>query len=248
MTTVAAMICSDGLVMGSDTKVVGGDMKYSENKIEEFSIGDSPLIIGGAGSLRHCKDAIRWMQLDNVDEKLGRDKTFNHFLDTIVESSMPDFVNDYKIKYGCEPEIEMLVGSIDEGGTPRLVQLYSDGDYDHMERYCATGTGAIFGEVLLRKLYKPEIKVNEAERLIAYIIWEIQSIDNYSGLDMQLVCLSTDKTVRQAKRTDVEAYKQIPRAIHKAYQELYQEIQGIDAQLIKDAIENLNNALGIEGT
>lgn len=58
MTTAPAMIYADGLVMGSDTKVVGGDIKYSQNKIEIFHIGDSPLIIGGAGSLRQGRDAI----------------------------------------------------------------------------------------------------------------------------------------------------------------------------------------------
>lgn len=245
MTTVAAMICADGLVMGSDTKVVGADIKYSENKIDVFYIGKSPLLIGGAGSLRHGKDAIRWMNVENADDKLGKDKSFNHFLDVMVESTLPDFVNDYKIKYGDEPDLEMLVGSIDEDGSPRLVQIYSDGDYDHLESYCAIGSGGIFGEVLLRKLYAPVIKVSEAERLIAYLIWEIQDIDNNSGEDMQLICLSKNKTYKSVSRLDIEAYKQLPKAIHNAYPQLYTEIQSVDMNSIKNAISTLNRTLGV---
>jgi len=51
MTTVAAMICADGLVMGSDTKVVseGSGIKWSANKLTTAMLGDSPLVIGCAG-------------------------------------------------------------------------------------------------------------------------------------------------------------------------------------------------------
>lgn len=245
MTTVAAMICSDGLVMGSDTKVVGGNMKYSENKIEEFNLGKSPLIIGGAGSSRHCRDVIKWMRMDSIDDKLGRDKTFDRFLDAVVERTIPDFVDDYKLKYGEEPEIEMLIGSIDEDGTPRLVQVYSDGQYDHMEGYCTIGSGGIFGEVLLRKLYRPEVKIEEAERLIAYIIWEIQDIDNYSGENMQITCIGKDKKLKKASQIGIEAYKQMPKAIYHSYEELNKEIQSVNIKAIEDAIQNLNKSLGI---
>jgi len=246
MTTVAAMICADGLVMGSDTKVVGGDIKYSQNKIEVFHIGESPLIIGGAGSARHCRDAIKWMRMDNVDEKLGRNKSFAHFLDAVVERTMPDFVDDYKLKYGEEPDLEMIIGCIDEDGTPRIVQLYPDGDYDHLDSYCAIGSGGIFGEVLFRKLYKPDITIQEAERIIAYIIWEIQDIDNNSGEDMQLICIGKNKILRNADHIDIEAYKQMPKAIYLAYSELNKEIQSVNIEAIKDAVQNLNKALGID--
>jgi len=43
VTTVIGMICVDGLVIESDTKTVGGDIKYSEKKIEAFKLGKSHL-------------------------------------------------------------------------------------------------------------------------------------------------------------------------------------------------------------
>ena len=49
MTTVVGMICKDGLVMGSDMKVVGANVKWADTKLEVVQVGDSPLIIGGSG-------------------------------------------------------------------------------------------------------------------------------------------------------------------------------------------------------
>jgi 20S proteasome alpha/beta subunit len=243
MTTVAAMICSDGLVMGSDTKVVGGDIKYSQNKIEIFCIGKSPLLIGGAGSLRHCKDAIRWMRLDSIDDRLGKDKSFNHFLDIMVESTLPDFVNDFKIKYGDEPDLEMLIGSIDEDGKPRIVQIYPDGDYDHMDSYCSIGSGGIFGEILLRKLYFPEVTVEFAKKLIGYIIWEIQEIDNYSGEDMQIVCIGCDKKRYDVPKNEISAYKELPKLIHQSYDTIKTDLALTDIPKIAKAIESMHETI-----
>ena len=174
MTTVIGMICVDGLVIESDTKTVGGDIKYSEKKIEAFKLGKSPLIVGEAGTVRHCRDAIAWMGLDNVKEKLGKDQTFSNFVGELIEYPMPRFVRDYRMKYGEEPDLEMLIGCIDEIGEPKLLQVYSDAQYENIEKYAAIGTGSIFGELLLRKLYDEDITIAQAERLTSYLIWEIQ--------------------------------------------------------------------------
>ena len=183
MTTVAAMICADGLVMGSDTKVVGGesDIKWSANKLEVAMLGESPLVVGGAGVLRHIQDALEWMRIKDLSKELGGDASFDKFLDAIVEVEIPSFARDYKVKYDGMPELEMLIGCIDIDNKPRLVDVYPDGEYDHITSCVAIGSGSIFGEILLRKLYNSDIKVAFAKKLIGYILWEIQGIDNNSG-------------------------------------------------------------------
>lgn len=143
-------------------------------------------------------------------------------------------------KYGTEPDMELLIGCIDEDGTPRLVEVYSDGDYGHVDGYSAIGSGSIFGEFLLRKLYNPNMTIKVAERLIAYIIWEVQAIDNDSGEDMQLICISKDKALYETSHLEIEAYKQLPRLIHKFYQNLESEIQSIELEPIKFAIAELD--------
>ena len=61
----------------------------------------------------------------------------------------------------------------------------------------------------------------------------------------QLVCIDKDKKLRIVEPLEIEAYKQMPKAIHKAYQELHKEIQTLDLEVIKEAVKKLNDALGI---
>lgn len=60
------------------------------------------------------------MELANLKEELGGDQTFNNFLSHSVEGLLPQFVRDYVLKYGSDPEIEMLIGCIDEEKKPQL--------------------------------------------------------------------------------------------------------------------------------
>ena len=64
---------------------------------------------------------MKWMSFDDLGSRLGKDDSFGHFLDAVVETSMPDFVGDFRMKYGEDPELEILIGCIDEKGRPRLV-------------------------------------------------------------------------------------------------------------------------------
>jgi 20S proteasome alpha/beta subunit len=243
MTTVIGMICVDGIVMGSDTKTTGGDIKYSENKIEEFTLGKSPLIVGEAGSVRHCRDAISWMELANLKEELGVDQTFNNFLSHSVEGLLPQFARDYVLKYGSDPEIEMIIACIDEDKKPRLIQIYPEAEYDHIESYAAVGSGHIFGEVLLRKLYYKDIKVEQAEKLIAYLVWEIQEVDDNSGEDMQLISIDCNGKKRDVPRLQIETYKQLPKLISNSYESLGKEIESVNLKPIKSAIAQLQTAV-----
>ena len=244
MTTVAAMICADGLVMGSDTKVVGSaDIKWSANKLTTATLGESPLLVGGAGSLRHIQDAIKWIQLDELERILGPDKSFDKFLDSVVERAIPSFAGDYQSKYGCGLELEMLIGCIDTDDKPRLVVVYQHGDYDHVKDCIAIGSGSIFGEILLRKLYSPDITIEFAKRLIGYIIWEIQGIDNNSGEDMQVVCIGCDRNSYEVPRTEIAAYKKLPSLIQRSYNAIKRELEGINIESIKRAIETMHNTI-----
>lgn len=244
MTTVAAMICSDGLVMGSDTKVVGSaDIKWSANKLSLAKLGDSPLVIGGAGSLRHIQDAMNWMGLDELERTLGPDTSFNKFLDSVIERAIPNFSRDYQMKYLRDLELEMLIGCIDTDGKPRLVVVYPDGDYDHVKDCIAIGSGSIFGEILLRKLYSADINVEFAKKLIGYIVWEIQAIDNNSGEDMQIVCIGCDRKSYEVEDIEIAAYKKLPKLVQASYGAIRKELEAIDTESVKQAIEKMEGTI-----
>lgn len=257
MTTVVGLVCCDGLVIGTDMKVTAGNRKWAEAKlIAEPCLGKRNLIIAGAGSLRHVQDAIAWLQLERVQERLGDDPSFDEFLARVVESALPRFREDYFGKYGEEPELELLIGSVDKDGTPRLVDVYHDGNYDYKTTFAAIGSGSIFGEILLRKLYNPEITVQAAKRLVGYIIWEVQGIDNDSGEGMEIAVLGRSGEIELVQPIEVEVFKYLPILVEGVYHELRQKLQGLPLDKVKEQIEALQRTLasitqeeqqGIEG-
>jgi len=157
MTTAAAMICKDGLVIGTDMKVTGGGRKWKDNKLLiEAKLNNCKLFFAVAGRTRHITDAMSWMELDNLTKVLGENPSFDEFLAKIVEIRLPQFAADYRRKYAEDPTIGMIIGCVDKNKIPRLVRVYSDGDYDYETKFAAIGSGSIFGEILLRKLYTPK--------------------------------------------------------------------------------------------
>lgn len=244
MTTAVGLICADGLAVGTDMKVTAGDMKYSEPKLlTTAKLGERTLLIAGAGALRHINDAVGWLQLDKIKEIIGENPSFDDFLSKIVETTIPQFANDYAQKYGTLPQIQLIIGAIERDETPRLIQVYANGDYDHKDTFSAIGSGSIFGEILLRKLYHPQMTVQVAQRLIGYIIWEIQGIDNATGEDMQIVTLSKDGKASVVPQLEIDVYKHLPELVACSYEALRQRIDSLNLHAVQEAVRQLQDTV-----
>lgn len=244
MTTAAAMICDDGLVIGTDMKVTAGGKKYKDNKLLiEAKLNKCRLFFAVAGRTRHVADAMSWMDLGNLNKILGENPSFDEFLDKIVEIRLPQFAADYRRKYGEYPSVHMIVGCVDKNKTSRLVEVYPDGDYDYKNDFAAIGSGSIFGEILLRKLYNPRIPIALAKRLIGYIIWEIQEIDNNSGEGIQIVAVSKDGKLEKVDDLEIEVYKQLPALIAESYESIRTRIEYLNIEELKKEVRKFQDAL-----
>ena len=245
MTTALAMICNDGIVIGTDMKVTAGGTKTRDDKLlVDAKLGQRSLVIAVAGRLRHTKDAVSWMELDKLDENIGETADFDDFLDQIVEARLPQFVSDHHNKYGERPEISIIAGWVDTDKKSSLVEIYDDGDYDYKEKFAAIGSGSIFGEILLRKLHDPKMNINTAQRLIGYIIWEIQEIDNDSGEHIQIALVSNKGELIKVDEIEIEAYKQLPQILSPSYRAIREKIDGLKLEPIKEAIKSLQDTVG----
>jgi 20S proteasome alpha/beta subunit len=244
MTTAIGMVCSDGLVIGTDTKVTDGRRKYQDDKLlMRFRLGEREMAFAIAGKLRHAMSAIEWLELDRLSEVLGESPSFDGFLAKVIEVRLPQFVADYRRKYDANPDIEMLIGYVDEDSTPRLIQVFPDGDYDLRNNFVAIGSGATFGEILLRKLYYPQISVAVAPRIVGYIVWEIQGVDNESGEHMQIVSIGKDGKALQIDDLEIETYKHLPLLLTKSYEAIRKRIETIDLSELKRQLGVLQSIL-----
>ena len=225
-------------------KATAGGMKWVEPKLlTEARLGNRALVVAGAGRLRHIKDAIAWLSLEHLNERLDGDPSFDEFLGKVLELILPQFVAEHVGKYDAPPEIEMIIGAIDKDRKPRLVEVYSNGDYDYKETFAAIGSGSIFGEILLRKLYFPKMPVSLAKRLVGYIIWEIQDIDNNTGENMQIVCMDTTGASETIGKVEIEVYKHLPTLVAGVYEALRQRIENLQLEDLENALNKLQETL-----
>lgn len=244
MTTALALICRDGLVVGTDMKAVGGGKKWVEHKIlKQCSLAGHPLIIAGAGALRHIRDAVEWLKLDDLNAGLlGNAPPFDQLLED-VERSIPKFSQDYTAKYGEQAELQLILAYVDDKHISHLVEVYPDGEYDHKSNFAAIGSGSIFGEILLRRLHRPDMTIQIAKRLVGYIIWEIQHIDNYTGENMHIVCLDKHDKVEEVDELDIQSYKSLPKLVDVSYEHLKKRIEYVDLQEVRQHLANFDKLL-----
>lgn len=247
MTTALAVTCGDGLVVGTDMKAVAGfelQKKWVEHKIlKQYTLAEHPLIIAGAGAIRHIRDAVQWLNLDALNEGLsGNVPPFDQLLET-VEKQIPKFCQDYTSKYGEQAQIQLILAYMDDKHIPHLVEVYPGGEYDHKDNFAAVGSGSIFGEILLRRLHRADMSIQTAKRLVGYIIWEIQDIDNYTGENMQIVCLDKGDKVEEVDELDIQSYKSLPKLVDVSYEHLRRRIENVDLQEIRQHFANFDKIL-----
>ena len=245
MTTALALICQDGLVLGTDMKATAGPKKWIERKIlGQHTLAKRPLIIAGAGAVRHIRDAVRWLDLDDLDRSLqGNISPFDQLLER-VEQRIPRFCQDYESKYGEEAESEFILAYIDKERDSHLLEIYSGGEYDHKDSFAAIGSGSIFGEILLRRLHHPDMSIETAKKLLGYIIWEIQGIDNYSGENMQILSLDKSGKVDEVPDTEIQAYKSLPKLVDWSYEHLRHRIERVDLNKVHKHLIDFDDLLG----
>lgn len=249
------MVCADGLLIGTDTKMVAGDMKSPAVKLfsipwrsEKMTPSENDplaghLIVAGAGAVRHIRDAVETLKAGNPSPT-GEGAPFDEFLRDVVEQRLPLLCQQHMRSYGERPSYELLIGGLDHDGRPRMVEVYADGDYDYIDEFSAIGSGQIFGEILLRRLYHQDIRLEQALRLAAYIIWEVQTVDNASGEGMDIAFVGQGRSRRIGPHTpEVATFKMLPDIASRAYKSVRDTLERVPLNGVTEAVGNLHKAV-----
>jgi len=229
MTTVVAVRYDGGIVIGSDRKVVAGSIKSPAAKL--FVFPAAWLVIGGAGRTRHIRDAVDWLELAQRTQPFADSRDLREGL---LERRLPGYASAYGSNYGGTPEYHLVLAAAHTSGLSTLIQVYGDGEYDYVDDFVTVGSGAVFGEVLLRRLYRPQLSREAAVRLVAYIIGEVERVDNNTGEGMDLAVLSHESGVESVDADSIGVLQQLPEAIKPVYDELYNAL--ISVPLTKEAV------------
>lgn len=210
MTVIVGLLCSDGLVIASDSQEGDEDLKRLDVKkvydTGHFGFKDAEVIVAGTGASAHI---ARVAELIGENGFASYPKTPRKVAD-IVEDSM----GQMKARYGDDLDLELIVGVYckscpRDGDRPvPAIALYSVYPAEEDEKvgvaevvtdYAATGSGGLVARYLLNRLHDESrptasLTVEEAIREAVYVIEEVKKVDPYCGGPTQLLYIekSTD--------------------------------------------------------
>lgn len=193
MTVGIAVVCRDGVVIGTDRKVTmerGTRIKSLEAKIFTLSFRDEKkLLVCVAGSIDHAKRAMHEINpynFDRVDCSTYRDW---------VEGS----ISRLRLKLsdrGLTYDATLLFGMIDTGDRPVIGHVMPSGLVEvKYDGYFTAGIAAPYAEIVLKDSYSMDISVTDAKLIVGGLIDKIGKVDNdVEGMDVFYIS-ATDEQI-----------------------------------------------------
>lgn len=194
MTLIIGAKCKDGIVIGSDRKIIrGGETSYG-NKIFEFTIGGK--VIFAAEGLTGVRDDFFYLLNSEISRRRIIDKLYE--IKLMVEDIIANLTERYKERVREESPVGVLMGGLEDltRGPANIYYVHGVG-YGEQVSFRCSGHGAQYAYSLAKFLCGPTIcaklNVQEAAKRIAYIIsWVSEDVDITVG-GLPLVAIIKNK-------------------------------------------------------
>jgi proteasome beta subunit len=181
-TTIAALVCADGVVVAGDRRATMGNLIGSRD-LDKVHAADPYSLIGIAGTLGVAMELVRLFQLElehyeklegamlSIEGKANR-------LASLIRNNLPAAMQGLAalpIYAGfdlaaADPATAGRVFSYDVAGS-----MYEETAYD------ALGSGSVFAKSALKKRYRPGLPVDEAIRLSVEALYDAADDDTATG-------------------------------------------------------------------
>lgn len=184
MTLVIGVKCSDGIVIGTDRKVMRGPEPSYDNKLIEKSN-----VIFGAAGLTGIRDDL----LDLLESEMERARGFGSLYEvkTVTEDIVAELYKRYRERIGEESAIDVLMGGLKDlsGGEARLYRIHGAGYGEAVSLYLI-GSGYPPAASIAKFLIDPKLSVRENAFRIAFIMgWIREKVDSNVGGTPQIAMI-----------------------------------------------------------
>ena len=194
-TTTVGMICSDGVVIGADSKATMGTFISTIEAQKRIKI-DNNLGMTIAGSVGDANELARIIKAQNEIYKMNEGhpmspKSATSLLSVIMQQNkmMPFYV-------------QLIVGGMDSNGT----QLYSIdpiGGYTAESKFTATGSGTESAIGYIEDVYKSGINTKEGIKIAAKALSIAMRRDSATGGSRNIVVISKNGYMEYGEK-DIE--------------------------------------------
>ena len=158
-TTTVGIVCSDGVVIGADTRATMGTFIASPEVQKVFKI-DSTLGMTVAGGVGDAQELIRILKAQNEIYKMNENRSMSpksaaSLLSIILQQNkmMPYYV-------------QLIVAGVD-GDQPEIYNLDMFGGYTEETKYTVTGSGSEVAIGYLEESYRKGMSTKEGVKSVA---------------------------------------------------------------------------------
>jgi 20S proteasome alpha/beta subunit len=179
VTLIIGVRCSNGIVLGSDQKVLrGGEAEYS-NKV--FVIDDvAALAVEGLTGIRD--DFLHLLRIE-LDRRRGVDTLYE--MKIIAEDIVATLAERYRERIKEESPIGVLMAGRERLLTGKAVMYYIHGvGYGEQVEFLCTGHGGPYATTIAKFLLRKDLDCIENAKRIAFVIsWIAEDVDVTVGGD-----------------------------------------------------------------
>ncbi len=211
-TIIVGIVCTDGLVVASGVRsgssprgrVDQGDRPA----IYDFSFDGARGVLtgeGGAPFITRAKEAI---ETKGHSEEPSSSRELVNFLEDVLNEVVqgdvdrPKGPKDQTRGRGIQPEqapSRTLLLGMYLGDEPRLYTVRAESLSPRRERYAALGSGSALAEYLLARLYRDDLRVEEAVRVAVYVVNAVKKSEFHDGAATHVAIVGRDGIERKTE-------------------------------------------------
>ncbi|MEM0106899.1 MAG: hypothetical protein QXS81_00670 [Candidatus Micrarchaeaceae archaeon] len=183
-TTTIGIVCSDGIILGADSRATMDTFIASSEAKKVWKI-DETLGITIAGGVGDAQELIRILKAQNEIYKMNEYRSLSPQAATSVlsiilqENKMLPFL------------VQLIVGGLNEEGKKQLYSIDPLGGWTEETKFCSTGSGSLTALGYIEEAYKPEIATKDAIKLVAKALSIAMKRDSATGDQMHIATITS---------------------------------------------------------
>ncbi len=228
MTIIVGVICKEGIVLGCDSQassVKGVPLKRTEyTKIYKIELrGNGSALLSGAGTGAFITRASEILEDKCKNTVCSSCREFANICEDVVTEIFKRYVVDKGKALGMSkatlnhqetsnfqwqddalepPGVWMLTGVYCGGQNPEwcLYSVHPSSIAEKADKYDAIGSGSAIAEYLLPRLWSDKLTLDQAVKIVVYVVEEVKKIDPFCGGPTQIMTLSKSGAKRLSPR------------------------------------------------
>ncbi|MCL4364978.1 MAG: proteasome subunit beta [Candidatus Marsarchaeota archaeon] len=194
-TTTVGLICSDGVVMGSDSRATMDTFIASSEAVKIHRINEvlGMTIAGGVGDAEYL---VKLLKMQDETYTMEEGKPLNP---TSATSLLSLILQENK---GFPFLVQLLIGGLKKGN-PEIFNIDPLGGYTKESKFTATGSGSLTALGYIEGIYDDGLTTQESLKHVAKALKIAMKRDSATGDSTRIVSI-TKKGYRELSRDEID--------------------------------------------